>query len=481
MKIFEMKYLMVLLSITILCSCSKILDINTNPNTSTTVSPDLLFNYALTSWSAKREDGDCYTNFAFLVQNQAAGGNLGGWYISDVYSIQPVSINNVWQTFYQYSGNNLMLAIKQAESSTPVNNNAAAQCKILLANIMYECTTIYGDVPFSQAWNANYPYPKFDAQKDVFTELLTLLDQSIAQIDLNSGTKISNYDLLYNGDMTRWQKFAKSLKLKILMTMVDKDPTQAAAIASLINNGGMISSANDNVLYPYLNVPGKENPKNKIVSQWGGGVTPYMYCNQNVFNYMLYNDPRIPVYYQMGPSASTYIPVATQAEADSTTAVMNIQTLYSATEPDIIFSLQEQLFFEAEVYARGIGLPVDLAKADQLYKAGITAAMQYYQVDSTSTANYLAAVPTLTSTADPVKQIHLQQWIDLQDRPLEAFTQWRRSGPAGSEVPTLQLPPGTVQTGLMRRWLYPQSSEIIPNINAPKTTPLVTDHLWFDL
>ncbi len=37
-------------------------------------------------------------------------------------------------------------------------------------------------------------------------------------------------------------------------------------------------------------------------------------------------------------------------------------------------------------------------------------------------------------------EIHMQQWIDLMDRPFEEFVQWRRSGTAGNEVPTLQVP-----------------------------------------
>ena len=480
MKILNIKYLIVLMSLGILVSCSKTLDINNNPNTATTVSPDLLFNYALTSWSAKREDGDSYIPFSFLVQNQASGGSYG-WGNTNLYDINPASIKNVWRSYYEYSGNNFMLAIKQAESSVPKNNNAAAQCKILLANMMYECTTIWGDVPFSEAWNTNIPYPKFDSQKDVFEGVLKLLDESIAQIDLTSGIKISNYDLLYNGDMTKWKKFANSLKFKILMTMVDKDPTKATAIASLINAGSMISSSDENVLYPYLNVPGKENPKFRILSAYAGGVNFFFYCNENVFNYMLPNDPRIPVYYQMGSTASNFVPVATEADADANTAVMNMQTLFKADAPDIIFSLQEQKFFEAEVYARGIGVPVDLSKADKLYKDAIAAAMQFYQIDSSTTASYLSVIPSLLTAANPVKEIHLQQWIDLQDRPLEAFTQWRRSGTAGNEVPALQVPSGTSAGGLMRRWLYPQAAEIVPNINAPKTTPLVTDKLWFDL
>ena len=46
-----------------------------------------------------------------------------------------------------------MLAIKNAEESEPVNHNAIAQCKILLAEHMYEATMLWGDIPFTESWN----------------------------------------------------------------------------------------------------------------------------------------------------------------------------------------------------------------------------------------------------------------------------------------------------------------------------------------
>ena len=46
-------------------------------------------------------------------------------------------------SYYSVGGNNLMLAIKNAEESEPVNHNAIAQCKILLAEHMYEATMLW--------------------------------------------------------------------------------------------------------------------------------------------------------------------------------------------------------------------------------------------------------------------------------------------------------------------------------------------------
>ena len=60
-------------------------------------------------------------------QCQVDGGlDYGGWDES-VYTISPYSTGNVWKHYYSVGGNNLMLAIKNAEESEPVNHNAIAQ------------------------------------------------------------------------------------------------------------------------------------------------------------------------------------------------------------------------------------------------------------------------------------------------------------------------------------------------------------------
>ena len=68
----------------------------------------------------------------------------------------------------------------------------------------------------------------------------------------------------------------------------------------------------------------------------------------------------------------------------------------------------------------------------------------------------------------------------LMDRPFEEFVQWRRSGTAGNEVPTLQVPEDATSKELIRRWEY-SPEEMTANINAPKESPKIWEKLWFDL
>ena len=209
----------------------------------------------------------------------------GAYHLHRNILFQFLTIITVGTLFISSTGTNLKQAIALAEGATPKNNNAAAQCKVLLAQSSYDLTMVFGDVPFSEAWKPDISYPKFDAQKDVLLGIIALLDEALAQFDEASPLKISDYDLFYHGDIAKWKKLAKSLKLRVLMTMVDKDPTQATAIGQLISAGGFVSSSADNCQISYQNVSGRKNPKYWLSEQYNGGQS-FFFASKYVVDFM---------------------------------------------------------------------------------------------------------------------------------------------------------------------------------------------------
>lgn len=482
---FRNKILSVSLALTVatgISSCKKTLDINTNPYTANKVDPKLLFGYAITAWDAAKNGGDIQIPVMLMDQSVASGGNFG-WGAGNVYDISPYSTGNTWNTYYTNAGNNLRLAIKAAESASPANNNAAAQSKIILAQLLYETTTLFGDVPFTEANQAElFPSPHYDNQKIVLEGVLSLCDQAIAQVDLASPLKISDYDVFYKGDMSKWKKLANSVKFKTLMVMVDKDPSKAAAIGTLLANpSNLISSAADNQLFPYFTATNQENPKYRLFKQYTNGDNQWFFANSNVFQYMgPKNDPRIPKFFDKGSKATTYKAVKTEEEADETVSLISAY-LNRKDAPSVIFSYQEVALLESEAYARGLGVAKNLVTAQQYFANGVKASMDFYESNPADVQTYMTTqLSNLLSATDPVKEIHIQQWVDLMDRPLENFVQWRRSGPDGSEVPALTLPAGAPAGPLIRRYPLPDS-EITANPNIPVPQPVFTDKMWFDL
>jgi hypothetical protein len=466
-------------------SCKKYLDINRSPNSAEVLDPKLLFSNATTQYINLRSSGDLYIPMALAGQLISDGGNnptgwAGGTGSAQTYQFSVFNYNNSWNTFYLSAGTNLKQAISLAEAAAPKNNNAAAQCKVLLAQVVYDLTTTFGDVPFSEAWRADISYPKFDPQQQVMEGAIALLDEALAQFDEASPLKISTYDLWYQGDIGKWKRVARSLKLRILMTMVDKDPSKEAVIGQVIAAGGMVSSAEDNFLIRYQDVAGRKNPKFWLSEQYNNSES-FFFASKYVTDLMTpLNDPRLPIFFDKPASAATYVGVESGGDGDDAVHARISANLQGPDAPEVVYSYQEQLFYEAEIQARGLGVAVNLVNANTLYKKAVEESAKFYGVDNATAAAFASSLPDLQSVANPVALIHYHHWVDKMDRGLDAFTQWRRSGPEGSEVPDLQLPIGAPAGPLFRRYEYPSTNELSINPNAP-AKKLFTEKMWFDL
>lgn len=263
--------------------------------------------------------------------------------------------------------------------------------------------------------------------------------------------------------------------------MVDKDPSKAPAIGQLVaDESALINAANETWMQKYYNITNNENPKFRLLKEYTNSENQWFFANTNVFNYMEpLDDPRIPRFFDKGNNA-TYKAVGSEVLADATTSLIS-SYLYRADAPSVILSYQEVLLLRAEAYARGLGTGQNLATAQQLYKEGVKQSSIFYGVSATDAQTFVdARLPSLVTSTDPVRQIHLQQWVDLMDRPMEAFVQWRRSGPEGSEVPQLTLPLGAFSGPLIRRFTLSED-EIAANPNIPNPQPKYFDKVWFDL
>lgn len=498
---------------TLATSCKKYLDINKNPNAAEVVDPKLLFSNATVAYANNRAGGDLYIPISLTGQAIASGGNnptAWGFPSEEQYDVNALSLGNIWRAFYTYAGVNLKEVVRLAEAASPKNNNAAAQAKVLMGFVFNDLTSLYGDVPFTEALNTDIIYPKFDPQPVVLQGVVNLADQALAQFDAASPLKISDYDLFYKGDIAKWKRVAKSLKLRTLMIMVDKDPSKAAVIGQLVTEGGLLSSPADNFQIAYYNTAGRYNPKYGLNRQYNNEQS-FFGASKWLVNFMNpVNDPRLGIFFEKPASASTYVAPDPGQDIDDAVHARVNRNFHNASEPEALFTYQEELFYEAEVYARGLGVPMDLAKANTLYKKAVEESVKYYAAQAqsatlitsgsnaaiaaafTATANtaaataasFAASLPDLNSfgtSREAVKYIHYQHWVDKWDRGLDAFTQWRRSGPEGDEVPPLSLPTGAPAGGLFRRFEYPVTAEISANPNAPKEKIRYDVKMWFDL
>ena len=131
--------------------------------------------------------------------------------------------------------------------------------KVIEAHSVGTACSNWGNIPYSEAVTEGIDDPKYDTQIEVFTQLQTLLDEAIS--DLNSASSYSlSQDIFFNGDKTKWIQTAYTLKARYYMLVKDYPSAYSAAqngIASAAASlkymppGGGISGA-QNLLYELL-------------------------------------------------------------------------------------------------------------------------------------------------------------------------------------------------------------------------------------
>src|SRR5439155_8449930 len=97
------------------------------------------------------------------------------------------------------------------------------------------------------------------SQQDIYTALFADLTTASQQID-PAGIGFPSGDLFYGGDMTEWQKFANSLRLRLAMHLSNVDPTTAQSQAQAAVAAGVFASNADNAQLSYLSVSPNRNP-----------------------------------------------------------------------------------------------------------------------------------------------------------------------------------------------------------------------------
>lgn len=497
MKKIAKKYVAPLALLASLSSCGDWLDINNNPMAATSVDPDYLFSSASINNGSNRMGGDTFIGIAIGAQVIADGGfcDWGGWWGEAEYSMSTYAYGNTWVACYSNGLNNLALAAKFAEEKGDMNT--VAQCEIFSALIFYQLTMLYGDIPCLEALDpATYPQPKFDSQKSVLEHSIALLDHALSVATTDGAGAITGYDIFYGGDMTKWIKAAKSVKLQLLLTLYNREPERASEIAALINAGGMLESGADDWKFPFFDEAGSYNPNYELNDRYAGdfietpgseGDSFYMFFASNtVLGPMKqYNDPRIPIYFYANVNGG-YEGLDTGVNANRIegaegnqylSSPVNLKKFFTADMPDVLLSYQEVQFNLAEVYATGIGVTADLTKAQEAFKNGVTAACQFWgvaQADITVFVDGLPAFSTL-DTAAILTLINNQRRIDFMSRPFEAFTNQRRTN-----MPVLTTPvTASAYAGrLFNRYEYPER-EYRPNSNTPSPRPLFYEPMWF--
>jgi hypothetical protein len=430
-------------------SCSSVLDINDNPNNPTSVTADAILAQALTVTAANYTGGNpSYNSYASWVASYwGKTGVVSGYGEELTYNYS----SSYYAGLFENTFDNLQdyqLIQNQAISGYPYH---AAIARIMKAYNYLLLVDQYGDIPYSQSLqglgNTN---PKYDKAQDIYADLLVQLKGAITDITTTAASATATFtpravgaeDIVFQGNMSRWKRFAYSLQLRILLRESQTSDAslnasvaqQLAALQTTVaadGTAGFILS--DVVAQPnYVQNAGQQNPlyNRYAYTAAGTGATErsYQLPTQYILNqYQTNNDPRLSQLYTTGgrfvdgkvvtglyvgaipgESNSPVFTATSQLSADApvqgsrflgsnaTTASGGIIKGFNAPTP--LMLLSEHLFSKAEAETRGLFTGGD-TQAKQDYLDGIKASFFYfYRAANTSAATINSATLSSQST-----------------------------------------------------------------------------------
>lgn len=248
-------------------SCTKNFDnINTDPTKASPANFDP--NYFLSTSQWTYVDGITGYNGAILFQSGwsqliASTSSGAANYYSNADKYAPSSQTNdymgrAWERSYRAAGFANEILLRTAGNADLVNvNSAAAIMKVL--ELSY-ATDIYGDIPYSQAFQGSTgnSLPVFDKQQDVYNTMLTELETALSKFDA-AKAKPSADIFNYAGDIAKWKKFGYSLMLRLAMRLTKADAAKAKTYAEKAATGGVFAGIADNAYVVPNNANGYTN------------------------------------------------------------------------------------------------------------------------------------------------------------------------------------------------------------------------------
>src|SRR5690606_7649321 len=178
---------------------------------------------------------------------------------ADRYFPRLGSINNLWIDLY---ANVIADADEMYRLAEEAGNPAIQGTALTLKAIAFQTLTdVFGDIPFSEAnkglSDGNYT-PKYDSQREGYVGICQMLDDALAKFKAG-GTINSGQDLMYGGDISKWSKFATSVKFRAMMRVSDTDLFSASEMQSVIASGNLITENDDGatIVYTTSDSPGR--------------------------------------------------------------------------------------------------------------------------------------------------------------------------------------------------------------------------------
>ncbi len=448
--------------------------------------------------------GNMYAGY-FAGTQSWEGGNNGttyafpsGW-LNRPFKVAFVDFLSSWNVLRQKTNESTVLY-------------AVAEVVKVLA--MHKTTDIYGPIPYTRFGRVT-PVP-YDSQEEVYKTFFKELDHAIGIMTeydaANPDTKpLEKFDLIYNGEISKWIKFANSLKLRLAMRVSKVYPeAQQIAEAAVNNKYGVIENNTDNPVMqsnstlsftyfnPFYNLYSEEGYNE---DRMGASMDAYL----NGFE-----DPRLPVFFTKAKDGKyrglrNGLKNGLKFMGDARLS----QPTIKQSDPTLWMNAAEVYFLRAEGALKQWNMK---GEARGLYEEGIRKSLEQHglaaqadayinsdnkpaKYEGFSSSLSMPAPSDITVAWDDadskerlLERIITQKWIALYPIGQEAWSEFRRTGYPKIFPIVDNMSDGKVNTQIqVRRLPFPESEYSGNNAEVLKAVMLLGGgpdtggtRLWWD-
>jgi hypothetical protein len=416
------------------------------------------------------------------------------------YQFRPGVQDSNWSHIYRELLKNLRLVQSRSEGFYP-NMNLAV--KTLEVNAMQTATDRWRDIPYSDAvrYDEGVLKPKYDVQEDIYPALIALAKEiGDSYADGGGSDDISTGDLLFEGNVNKWRRWANSLRLRMAIRISGVDPTLAKQhVEEILGNPSrypLIDSNESNAFFQWDG--GDANYYEPIANAYRTRKTEFCAPDLLVDHMLLRKDPRIGIYFTPTPASQNKND--TSGDYTDGTPVYRGYTIGAKTNAVASrYSVWGQRFGidlggfspfyrTAEVWfhiaeAALLGWNTGGITAEEAYNKGVTLSMEENSVPAAAITAYLEGDGKFDGTKD---KVWYEEWVAMFKQGMEGWSLYRRTG-----VPTNNYPaPGRAviyqdhNTPPFRSPYPDDERNLNKENNAPFNAEVVTDfwgkQMWWD-
>ena len=478
-----------LLSAFLLSGCTdKFEEINTNPD-----SPKTVPIANLLAWSIWENSAHFYDRWFMLDEPAAFAGFVAKMnYIDESqYEFRTGVQDTNWRNFYRILLN-LREVQKRSGELGAINMEMAA--KTMEVGAVLIATDRWRDLPYSEAVKLSEGVltPGYDKQEDIYPALIALAKEIGDTFAAGGGDDdISDGDLLFEGDMEKWQRYANSLRLRMAIRISGVSPTLAKQhVEEILTNPAkypLITDNDDNAFFWW---------DKSDATRWEPIAAAYYtrkveFCAPDLMvDHMLSrNDPRIGVYFtktpiSQNPTDVDYKPTDPIYRGYVIGAVSTATAKYYSVWGDrfgIDVGGFSPYYRACEVYfhiaeAAKLGWNTGGITAEEAYNTAVTLSMEENGVSEKDIEDYLEGSGQFDDTKE---QIWYEEWIGLFKHGMEGWSHYRRTGiPANHYIAPGRKDRHKNHNTPPFRSPYPDTER---NLNSEKNKPFnadVVDDFW---